>query len=134
MEREKHSRTFFLLASSGRADIQEPNDLYRYVMKTGRNLSTCGICFKFQHVTATCVRHGNRGGIFKLVGRQGIDSGSLCSPAGRNDNPIPTRGFLATLDCSKIPAQISSFDSVYSFFLLILILWVSGSDLLRKLI
>ncbi len=37
---------------------------------------------------------------------QGIDSASLCSLAGRNDNPIPSR-FLALIDCSKIPAQIS---------------------------
>ncbi len=130
MERENPCVLFFL-PSSGRDDIQEPNDLYRYVLKTGRNLSTCGICFKFQHVTATCVRHGIRGGIFKLLGRPGIDSASLCSPAGRNDNPIPTR-FLATIDCSEIPAQMSLFDSVYSFSLLVLILWVSGSDLLRE--
>ncbi len=34
---------------------------------------------------------------------QGIDPASLCSLAGRYDNPIPTR-FLATIDCSKIPA------------------------------
>ncbi len=34
---------------------------------------------------------------------QGIDSASLCSLAGRYDNPIPTR-FLVPIDCSKIPA------------------------------
>jgi hypothetical protein len=33
----------------------------------------------------------------------GIDSASLCSLAGRYDNPIPTR-FLAPIDCLKIPA------------------------------
>jgi hypothetical protein len=36
---------------------------------------------------------------------QGIDSASLCSLAGRYDNPIPTR-FLVPIDCSKIPPQI----------------------------
>ncbi len=35
---------------------------------------------------------------------QGINSASLCSLAGRYDNPIPTR-FLAPIDCLKIPAQ-----------------------------
>jgi hypothetical protein len=30
---------------------------------------------------------------------------SVCSLAGRYDNPIPTR-FLAPIDCSKIPALI----------------------------
>ncbi len=43
-------------------------------------------------------------GIFKLLWSPGIDSASLCSLAGRYDNPIPTR-FLAPKDCSKIPAQ-----------------------------
>jgi hypothetical protein len=33
-----------------------------------------------------------------------MSSASLCSLAGRNDNPIPTR-FLAPIDCLKIPAQ-----------------------------
>ncbi len=41
---------------------------------------------------------------FKLLRSLGIDSASLCCLAGRYDNPIPTR-FLATIDCSKIPAQ-----------------------------
>jgi len=35
---------------------------------------------------------------------QGMNSASLCSLAGRYDNPIPTR-FLAPIDCLKIPAQ-----------------------------
>jgi hypothetical protein len=35
---------------------------------------------------------------------QGMNSASLCSLAGRYDNPIPTR-FLAPIDCFKIPAQ-----------------------------
>ena len=34
---------------------------------------------------------------------QGIDYASLCSLAGRYNNPIPT-WFLAPIDCSKIPA------------------------------
>ncbi len=44
-----------------------------------------------------------RGSISKLFWSPGIDSASLCSLAGRYDNPIPTR-FLALIDCSKIPA------------------------------
>ncbi len=32
------------------------------------------------------------------------NSARLCSPAGRYDNPIPTR-FLSPIDCLKIPAQ-----------------------------
>jgi hypothetical protein len=35
---------------------------------------------------------------------QGMNSASLCSLAGRYNNPIPTR-FLASIDCLKIPAQ-----------------------------
>jgi hypothetical protein len=35
---------------------------------------------------------------------QGMNSASLCSLAGRYDNPIPPR-FLAHIDCLKIPAQ-----------------------------
>jgi hypothetical protein len=46
----------------------------------------------------------SRESIFKLFWGPGIDPASLCSLAGRYDNPIPTR-FLAPLDCSKIPAQ-----------------------------
>ncbi len=34
---------------------------------------------------------------------QGTNSTSLCSLAGRYDNPIPTR-FLAPINCLKIPA------------------------------
>jgi hypothetical protein len=33
----------------------------------------------------------------------GLNSTSLCSLAGRYDNPIPTR-FLAPIECLKIPA------------------------------
>jgi hypothetical protein len=36
---------------------------------------------------------------------QGLDPASLCSLAGRQDKPIPTR-FLAPIDCYKIPALI----------------------------
>jgi hypothetical protein len=35
---------------------------------------------------------------------QGMNSASLCSLAGRYDNPIPPR-FLAPIDFLKIPAQ-----------------------------
>jgi hypothetical protein len=45
-----------------------------------------------------------RYGIFTSLRSPGIDSTSLCSQAGRYDNPIPSR-FLAPIDCSKIPAQ-----------------------------
>ncbi len=38
---------------------------------------------------------------------QGMNSASLCSLAGRYDNPIPTR-FLAPIDCLKIPALVIS--------------------------
>jgi hypothetical protein len=34
---------------------------------------------------------------------QGMNSASLCSLAGRYDNPIPTR-FLAPIECLEIPA------------------------------
>ena len=48
--------------------------------------------------------------IFKRLRSPGIDSkvnsASLCSLAGRYDNPIPVR-FLAPIDCLKIPAQFS---------------------------
>jgi hypothetical protein len=43
---------------------------------------------------------------------QGIDSASLCSLAGRYDNPIPTR-FLAPTDCLKIPALNSDFWEIW---------------------
>jgi hypothetical protein len=41
---------------------------------------------------------------------QGIDSASLCSPAGRYEIPIPT-WFLAPIDCSKIPAQLRALKT-----------------------
>jgi hypothetical protein len=44
-----------------------------------------------------------RDGIFKLLRSPGIDSASLCSLAGRYDNPIRS---LAPMDCSKIPEQL----------------------------
>ncbi len=43
---------------------------------------------------------------------QGIDNASLCSLAGRYDNPIPTR-LLAHIECSKIPALSTAISSVY---------------------
>ncbi len=51
---------------------------------------------------------------------QGIDSASLCSLAGRFENPIPTR-FLAPIDCSIIPAlviqeEIDDDNSVLPFY------------------
>jgi hypothetical protein len=39
----------------------------------------------------------------KKISVKGIDSASICSLAGRYDNPNPTR-FLAPVDCSKILA------------------------------
>jgi hypothetical protein len=55
-----------------------------------------------------CKEEGPRAGIFKLWRSPGIDySASLCSLAGRYDNPIPTR-FLASIDCTKIPALVNS--------------------------
>jgi hypothetical protein len=36
---------------------------------------------------------------------QGMNSASLCSLAGRYDNPIPPR-LLAPIDCLKIPAPV----------------------------
>ena len=44
---------------------------------------------------------------------QGTNSASLCSLAGRYDNPIPTR-FLAPIDCFKIPALFLGTMSVLS--------------------
>jgi hypothetical protein len=38
---------------------------------------------------------------------QGMNSASLCSLAGRYNNPIPPR-FLAPIDCLKIPAQVQN--------------------------
>ncbi len=58
-----------------------------------------------------CIAHfiaKNRARVFKLLIAQnqfqGINSASLCSLAGRYNNPIPTR-FLAPIDCLKIPEQ-----------------------------
>ncbi len=34
-----------------------------------------------------------------------MNSANLCSPAGQYDNSIPS-GFLAPIDCLKIPAQV----------------------------
>jgi hypothetical protein len=40
-----------------------------------------------------------------------MNSASLCSLAGRYDNPIPTR-FLAPIDCLKIPALDSGLSLI----------------------
>jgi hypothetical protein len=37
---------------------------------------------------------------------QGTNSASICSLAGRYDNPIPNR-ILALIDCLKVPAQLT---------------------------
>ncbi len=55
-------------------------------------------------------KSGSRARCFKLLRRAGIDSTSLCSLAGRYDNPIPNR-FLAPIDCSNIPAQVNGEGS-----------------------
>ncbi len=47
---------------------------------------------------------------------QGMNSASLCSLAGRYDNPLPTR-FLAPTDCLKIPALYIIFTAVAGEFL-----------------
>jgi hypothetical protein len=46
---------------------------------------------------------------------QGMISTSLCSLAGRYDNPIPPR-FLAPVDSLKIPALNSSIHSFFQSF------------------
>jgi hypothetical protein len=48
-------------------------------------------------------RGKNFDSILKLLRSPGIDS-SLCSLAGRYDNPIPTHFLALIIDCSKIPA------------------------------
>jgi hypothetical protein len=42
-----------------------------------------------------------------------MNSASLCSLAGRYDNPIPPR-FLSPIDCLKIPAQATEADRIDS--------------------
>ncbi len=42
---------------------------------------------------------------------QGMNSASLCSLAGRYDNPIPTR-FLAPIDCLKILALVTQVGGI----------------------
>ncbi len=53
--------------------------------------------------TGWCSKRGYRARIFKLLKSPRIDSKKSIPPAGRYDNPIPTR-FLAPIDCLKIPA------------------------------
>jgi hypothetical protein len=50
--------------------------------------------YEFHHESVT---------VFYTLRSPEIDSASLCRLAGRYDNPIPVR-FLASIDCSKIPA------------------------------
>jgi hypothetical protein len=64
------------------------------------------------HRKVFVVMDSYRDGIFKFLRSQGIDSASLCSLAGRYDNPIPTR-FLAPIDYSKFPAQCRELKSRY---------------------
>jgi hypothetical protein len=45
-----------------------------------------------------------------------ISSARICSPAGRYDNPFPTR-FLTPIDCLKIPAQFSYIFPLLFFLL-----------------
>ncbi len=64
-------------------------------------------------VLDSSVLHQSRARIFKTFMEprnrsQWMNSTSLCSLAGRYDNPIPTR-FLAPIDCLKIPALSSKF-------------------------
>ncbi len=47
---------------------------------------------------------------FKVVRSPGINSASLCTLAGRYDNPIPTP-FLAPIDSFKIPALVGWYDN-----------------------
>ncbi len=54
-----------------------------------------GLCS--EHVFYTFMEPRNR--------FQGMNSASLCSLAGRYDNPIPTR-FLVPIECLKIPALV----------------------------
>jgi hypothetical protein len=42
-----------------------------------------------------------------------MNSASLCSPAGRYDNPIPPR-YLAPIDFLKIPALLYSSQRLYA--------------------
>jgi hypothetical protein len=56
--------------------------------------------------TLSKIRHGNLSPNFLKFKEpknrfQGINSASLCSLAGRYDNPVPNR-FLAPINCSKI--------------------------------
>jgi hypothetical protein len=72
---------------------------------------------------------------------QGINSASLCSLAGRYDNPIPTK-FLAPIDCLKIPALVHNpclqYDRISQLCIFIPITLISAftivglSELLNK--
>ncbi len=60
--------------------------------------------FHLHNINAKCV-------YTCVSSHQGIFSASLCSLAGRYDNPTPTR-FLVPTDCLKIPAQVDSCTPV----------------------
>ncbi len=71
-------------------------------------------------IPPTCVAWG---GIFKLLWSPGIDSKESIPPAyvaWRDDNPSITR-FLASIDCSKIPALAGRYDNSISTRFLALI-------------
>jgi hypothetical protein len=51
-----------------------------------------------------------------------MNSASLCSLAGRYDNPIPIR-FLAPIDCLKIPAQKEKDHRCYRYTCIIQHRW-----------
>jgi hypothetical protein len=57
-----------------------------------------------------------RARIFKVLRSPRTNSASICSLAGRYDNPIPTR-FLAPLDCLKIPALDRYLNTTSTAFL-----------------
>ncbi len=68
---------------------------------------------------------------FKLLGSPGIDSKelilNLCRPAGRYDNPIPTR-FRAPCECLKFPAQASILQNRFLVRIVELIIRMGEGD------
>ncbi len=113
------SATIFSLSST-------PKENFRYTRYLYLKVAQCKICtycralcrsnWALVHSTPQIIS-------FKILKRYfspGIDSDSLCSLAGRYDNPIITR-FLAPMDCSKIPAHV--FISYPHFT------WISQTEL-----
>jgi hypothetical protein len=73
--------------------------------------------FSFTVEFCTCIPSPYFKTFMELRNRyQGMNSASLCSLAGRYDNPLPTR-FLAPTDCLKIPALYIIFTAVAGEFL-----------------